>query len=236
MNQQHYNGRITAAITARQAFNGINNVQAWWAQNLEGSSQNINDTFITRFGETFGEMKVTEMVPGKKIVWHVVDCYLGLLKNKKEWKGTNIVFDIEEKNGSTEISMTHVGLLPALECYEDCTKGWDFFIKESLLQFLTKDAGQPGTGIRATIANGGRLYRGTLFSKNSPAPDLASRYLYVDVKETRVEHVVSAYSVNYFNPDTFDAATLKGDYFMLIEDKPLYDGVKLLDDLMATVE
>ena len=33
-------------------------------------------------------------MPGKKVVWHVLDCYLHWLKDKTEWKDTDVVFDI----------------------------------------------------------------------------------------------------------------------------------------------
>ena len=50
-------------------------------------------------------------------------------------------------NASTTRSLfacAHMGLLPAVEYYESCVKGWDQYVKGSLLQLLTENIGQPG--------------------------------------------------------------------------------------------
>ena len=38
--------------------------------------------------------KITELVPDKKVAWHVTDSRLEFVKDKAEWNGTDIVFDI----------------------------------------------------------------------------------------------------------------------------------------------
>jgi len=235
MEEQSYHSSIAANITAQQAFEGINNVPGWWAKNFEGNSQRLDDIFTVRFGETFGTFKITSSIPGKRIEWLNIDCYLDLLKNKTEWKGTTIVWEILPKNDGIQINMTHVGLVPGIECFEDCTKGWDFYVKESLLQYLTMSNGLPGTGIRATVSNAGRVYGGTLFSKNDPTPDFPEGYLYLDVKETNVEHVLSAYAVDRFDKLTFDAKKLTGSHYMIVENRPLYGLILPMDDLLEMI-
>ncbi len=37
--------------------------------------------------------------------------------------------------------MTHVGLVPEAECYNDCKAGWDKHVGESLLKLLTEGKG-----------------------------------------------------------------------------------------------
>ena len=39
---------------------------------------------------------ITELVPGKKVVWHVSDSQLNFEKDKSEWTGTEIVFEINK--------------------------------------------------------------------------------------------------------------------------------------------
>jgi hypothetical protein len=51
--------------------------------------------------------------------------------------------DAATENLETRIDFTHVGLLPGIECYNDCSKGWNFFIKESLFKFITEGKGLP---------------------------------------------------------------------------------------------
>jgi len=89
------------------------------------------------------EQKITEFIPGKKVVWHVSDGYLGFVKDKSEWKGTDIVFEITKKDDKTELRFTHVGLVPAFECYGDCSGAWGFYINDSLRSLITTGKGLP---------------------------------------------------------------------------------------------
>lgn len=216
--ERHYHCTFEVSLPPAEAFAGINRVSAWWAQELKGSSENLNDIFTVYFGKTWGSYRITEFIPARKIVWHTTDCHLDLLKNPKEWKGTDIVFELEPAGNGTRINMTHVGLSPGLECFEDCNKGWDFFLKESLFDFLEKQKGLPGTGIRATINGCGQTYRGTLFTKEQRLPEKTEGLIIIDVKATAVEHVAEAYSVRHLNPG-FELSLLKGDYYMLIENE-----------------
>lgn len=143
METQNYTCQIEAGVSAKEAFDGINRVSNWWTANLEGSSQKLNDVFTTHFGDTFTTMRITESIAGKKVTWLVTNCYLAWLKDKHEWTGTEITFDISSNGNTTAIKMTHVGLVPEVECYTDCEKGWNFYIKESLLKLLIEGNGRP---------------------------------------------------------------------------------------------
>ncbi len=147
MNRQDYHSSFLANVTAKEAFDGINRVSEWWTNNVQGSSVNLNDTFTVTFGETSSLMKIIESVPYKKIVWDVVDCYLHFLKDKEEWKGTKIIFEISSKDGLTQVDMTHQGLVPELECYNNCFDGWNFYITKSLCSLLNHHKGAPDTNV-----------------------------------------------------------------------------------------
>jgi len=82
-------------------------------------------------------------VPGKRVVWHVTDAELSFVKDKTEWNGTDIVFDIAKKDGKTEVRFTHVGLVPAFECYGGCSGAWGFYINDSLRNLITTGKGAP---------------------------------------------------------------------------------------------
>jgi hypothetical protein len=143
MKKQDYTTNIDVDATAAEAFNSINNVSKWWSEDMEGSSGNLNDVFTVRFGETFITSKIVELVPGKKIVWEVIDCYKHWLKDKKEWKGTKMSWEIMADKDATQINFTHIGLVPEIECYNGCETAWDFYIKESLFKLLTEEKGIP---------------------------------------------------------------------------------------------
>ena len=143
MKKQDYNTTITVDATPQAAFQAINDVTKWWTEDLEGSTQRRNDVFTVHFGETYITHRIVEGTPGKKIVWRVTDCHKHFLKNKKEWKDTQISFEISPKGGSTQIHFTHTGLVPEVECYGVCSNAWDHYIKESLFKLLTEGKGTP---------------------------------------------------------------------------------------------
>jgi hypothetical protein len=138
-----FNTAILVNQTPDEVFNAVTNVRGWWSENLEGSSQKLNDEFTVSFGETWITHKIVELEPGKKIVWLVTDCNKHWLKDKKEWKGTKMNWDISTTNGETQITFTHIGLINGLECYNGCEKAWNFYINESLFKLLTEGKGQP---------------------------------------------------------------------------------------------
>jgi hypothetical protein len=143
MKKQDYTVSITVNATAQEAFKSINNVAKWWTGDLEGHSQKLNDEFTVHFGETFITMKIVELVPDKKIVWQVTDCYKHWIKDKKEWKDTKMNWEISTKKDATQITFTHIGLVPGLECYDGCENAWGQYINGSLFTLLTKRKGVP---------------------------------------------------------------------------------------------
>ncbi len=144
MQTTNYSSNLLVDKTPHEVFNAINDVSAWWSIHLVGNTKSLNDEFTVRFGETYITMKVTESINDKKIVWLVTDCYKHWVKlNKIEWIGTNIVFEISSQNNKTKIDFTHIGLVPELECYDNCEKGWNQFFNDSLAKLIIEGKGKP---------------------------------------------------------------------------------------------
>lgn len=144
MKERDYTISITVNATTKEAFKSINSVSKWWTENLTGSSQNLHDEFTVRFDDVHvSTQKLIEVIPDKKVVWLVTDSKLSFVKDKHEWTNTKLSFEIAEKGGKTEIRFTHIGLLPEVECYNDCSNAWGQYIKGSLFSLLTKGKGIP---------------------------------------------------------------------------------------------
>jgi hypothetical protein len=139
----NYHQSIKASVPSAEVFDKINRVADWWTASFTGASGKIGDAFTVRFGETFVDFAVDDLVPARRIVWHVTDCNLHFIRDKKEWKDTHVVFDISPDGPATSVTMTHAGLVPGLECYDNCKGGWDFFVGKSLLKLLTENKGLP---------------------------------------------------------------------------------------------
>jgi hypothetical protein len=144
MKTQDYTVSITVNATPPEAFKRINRVTKWWTENLEGSSQKLNDEFSVRFGDVhYSKQKLVEVIPDKKVVWLVTDSKLNFIKNKQEWTGTKISFEISEKDGQTQIQFTHRGLVPKIECFDACSNAWSDYINNSLQNLVNTGKGTP---------------------------------------------------------------------------------------------
>jgi len=117
--------------TPEAAFNAINNVRGWWTgePGIEGSTGKLGDEFTYRYEpHHYSKQKITELIRGKKVVWTVTGSTINFVENKSEWTGTKITFDIYKKGGKTEVRFTHTGLVPGIECYNDCSNAWGSYI------------------------------------------------------------------------------------------------------------
>ena len=66
MKKQDYTTSINVPVSATTAYNRINDVAAWWSNDMDGSSKKLNDVFTVRFGETSITIKITELVSPTK--------------------------------------------------------------------------------------------------------------------------------------------------------------------------
>jgi hypothetical protein len=148
MQKQNYHRTITVTASSAEAMKKISQVNNWWKHDFSGNAEKLNDTFQVPFGDLNGEKSyvdfvVSEFEPNRKMVWKVTDCNLPWFKDKKEWNNTEVVFEISSDMNKTKIDFTHVGLVPGIECYDACEKGWDGHVTNSLLSFINEGKGNP---------------------------------------------------------------------------------------------
>ena len=132
--------------TPKEAFDAINNVRGWWSEEIEGSTSKLNDEFKYHYEDVHRcQMKLIEVIPDKKVVWLVMNNYFKFTKDKSEWTGTKIIFDISRKDNKTQIHFTHLGLVPEYECYDICRDAWSNYLHNSLRNLIITGKGQPNS-------------------------------------------------------------------------------------------
>jgi uncharacterized protein YndB with AHSA1/START domain len=144
MKQQNFTVTITTDRSPEEVFKAINNVRGWWSGTIEGDTDRSGAEFTYSYkGFHRSKQKVTEFVPAKRVVWHVTDADLSSFKNSSEWIGTDIIFEIARKGGKTELRFTHSGLVPAFQCYGDCSGAWGAIINTNLRNLINTGKNQP---------------------------------------------------------------------------------------------
>lgn len=144
MGDPSFAATFTVDQSPEAVFAAINDVRGWWSGDIEGSTDTLGEEFTYRYEDVhYSKQKITELVPGRKVVWHVLDGYLNFTEDKTEWTGTDIVFDITRTDAGTEVRFTHVGLVPQFECFDNCSNAWGFYINGSLRRLITTGTGEP---------------------------------------------------------------------------------------------
>jgi hypothetical protein len=146
MNNQSFTTTLLVDQTPKEVFNAINHVRGWWSEEIEGNSNKLNDEFSYHYQDIHRcRIKLTEVIPDQKIVWFVMENYFNFTKDKSEWTGTKIIFEISKQGNKTQLRFTHLGLVPEYECYEICFDAWTNYINDSLRGLIVAGKGQPIT-------------------------------------------------------------------------------------------
>jgi uncharacterized protein YndB with AHSA1/START domain len=144
MKKQDFTTSFTVDQSPEEVFKAVNNVRGWWSGEVNGDTGRLGAEFTYHYKDMHKTtQKVTEFVPGKKVVWHVTDAELSFVKDKTEWTGTDSVFEIARKDVKTELRFTHLGLVPEFECYGGCSGAWGSLVEGNLRNLIATGKNQP---------------------------------------------------------------------------------------------
>ena len=144
MSSQDMTTTFLVERTPEETFTAINDVPSWWSGEVAGETDVLGAEFTYAVpGVHRSVQKIAELVPGKRVVWKVVDAQLDFAKDKREWVGTEIVFEIAEKSGKTEVRFTHRGLVPTFECFDACSNAWGLLVGKNLRNRILTGKAQP---------------------------------------------------------------------------------------------
>jgi len=140
LSSPNFSVAYTVSQTPDQVFDAINDVRGWWTGDpgVKGRTDKLGAVWTYQYKELhFTKQRITEFVPGKRVVWLVLDSRLSFVKDQTEWNGSKITFEISRKGGKTEVRFTHVGLVPQVECYGDCSSAWGYYVKGPLRALIS---------------------------------------------------------------------------------------------------
>lgn len=162
MDKKDYTVAILVNQNQTTAFNAIKNFRAWWSEEIEGNTDQLNEVFFYHYRDIhLCKLKLIEMVPDKKLVYQVLDNQFSFTEDKSEWINTKLIFEISNEGGKTKVRFTHEGLVPDYECYNVCFDAWTGYIKKSLYNLITTGKGEPnpleGEGFNAQLAEKWKL-------------------------------------------------------------------------------
>jgi Activator of Hsp90 ATPase homolog 1-like protein len=144
MTSHNFTTTFSVDRTPEEVFKAINNVRGWWSEEIEGTTDKFGAKFTYHYKDAHRcKMKITEFVPGKKVVWLVLDNYFNFTKDETEWKGTKVIFEVSKREDKTQLRFTHEGLIPEYECFDVCSNAWGSYINGSLRNLITTGKGQP---------------------------------------------------------------------------------------------
>jgi uncharacterized protein YndB with AHSA1/START domain len=113
-------------------------ISRWWTA-VNRSERRGDEVQLFMGGDTPAVIITVEHTPGTgEVTWTVTDCPV-----MDDWVGTKPSFTVRPgDDGTCGIEFRHVGLRPALPCFDQCRAGWNHFMP-SLHQFLETGVGRP---------------------------------------------------------------------------------------------
>lgn len=130
---------LYAALATQQGLRG------WWTQTCTAAEQ-VGGQARFEFGESYKLMRIEILRPDNQVRWQCLESRIrveGRSLPDNEWADTTIVFRI---NGDTPthtvLRFEHLGLTPALACYDLCEGGWTHFLA-SLQRYVETGSGTP---------------------------------------------------------------------------------------------
>ena len=129
---------VYAAISTQEGL------RAWWTATCTADTH-VGGTAHFDFGRMHKDMSIEQLDANRGVRWFCTNVQVdsGSKSQITEWIGTEIAFRLTPTiDGKTRLDFEHIGLVPALECYDLCSSCWTHFLA-SLQQLVETGRGTP---------------------------------------------------------------------------------------------
>ena len=136
LNKDNFSYSFKTSTSPEDVFGLLLNIEKWWSglhgETIRGESRKIGDEFIYEAGGGAHNSKqqLQELIPNQRVVWLVTESRLNFLNDPGEWTSTRICFDISRDENQTIVTFTHEGLMPQIECYDQCSFEWKRYLEK----------------------------------------------------------------------------------------------------------
>jgi uncharacterized protein YndB with AHSA1/START domain len=140
VNIVHRIGIKSPASKVYKALTSLDGLAHWWTEEVQGDEKiggKIEFTFKSKTGAPIGAMvmQVQELIDQKDVRWRCVD-------GPKEWIGTDITFQLSEKDNQTIVLFGHRNWREEVEFTYHCSMKWATFLL-SLREYVETGKGKP---------------------------------------------------------------------------------------------
>lgn len=117
-----------------EALTTVDGLAGWWTEDTTGDAA-LGGTIAFRFPPGGFDMKVTDAVADRRVVWEVVD-------GPAEWIGTTIEWSIRVDGDWTVLLFAHRGWAEPVEFTHHCSTKWAVYLM-SLKKLVETGTGAP---------------------------------------------------------------------------------------------
>ncbi|WP_310618613.1 SRPBCC family protein [Flexibacterium corallicola] len=139
---ESYTQTIEVACSPDRACQAIiGDVEKWWTPEVDRKEGEMT----VHFGPSFKTFRLDHSKVPEQVLWSCTASNIisRQVSEPEEWNDTRLRWDIRKKNGGCSITLTHEGLIPALQCHEICVDGWERYFANSLKDYLNGGEGEP---------------------------------------------------------------------------------------------
>ncbi len=85
MTSENFTTTFLVDQTPDEAFAAITDVRGWWSGEIEGRTDAQGEEFTYRYQDVhYTKQRISELVPGQKVVWQILDAYLSFTDDPRE--------------------------------------------------------------------------------------------------------------------------------------------------------
>ncbi|WP_067454281.1 SRPBCC family protein [Actinomadura macra] len=131
----HRVGIKSSTAEVYTALTTVEGLAGWWTTDTQGEGDNVDGVLKFRFEAGGFDMKIRELVPGKRVLWEVLD-------GPGEWIGTQVSWDLDQADEHAIVLFKHEGWKEPVESMHHCSTKWAIFLM-SLKSLVETGKGAP---------------------------------------------------------------------------------------------